>query len=172
MNSAGKGELLAQEALYHQYSKAMYNICIRMCGNEADAHDILQDGFITAFEKMHQLKNPEMFGGWLKRIVINQCIAHSKQQNLRGALLVAEMEPVDEPDEDWWDMVSMAELHEAIKKLPEGCRQIFVLYAVENYTHQQIAEELQLSIGTSKSQYNRSKRLLKQMLLKKMAANG
>ena len=143
-----------------------------MSGNEADAHDLLQDGFISAFEKMHQLKEPEMFGGWLKRIVINQCIGHSKKQNLRGALMVAELDSVEEPDEDWWATISMAELHEAIKKLPEGCRQIFVLFAVENYTHQQIATELQLSIGTSKSQYNRSKRLLKQMLLKKMAANG
>jgi RNA polymerase sigma-70 factor (ECF subfamily) len=66
----------------------------------------------------------------------------------------------------------MAELHNSIKQLPEGCRKIFVLYAVEDYTHKQIAHELEINIGTSKSQYNRAKRLLQQMLRKKMASNG
>jgi RNA polymerase sigma factor (sigma-70 family) len=143
-----------------------------MCGNEADAHDLLQDGFITAFEKMHQLKQPEMFGGWLKKIMINQCISHSKRRNMYGGLIVAEAEAPDETEETWWETISMAELHQAIKKLPEGCRQIFVLYAIEDYTHQQIANELGLSIGTSKSQYNRAKQLLQKILLKKMATNG
>lgn len=143
-----------------------------MSGNEEDAHDILQDGFIAAFEKMHQLKEPEMFGGWLKRIIINQCIAHTKHKNNHGGLIVAETELFDEQDDDCWETISMAELHQAIKRLPEGCRQIFVLYAVEDYTHQQIAQELGLSAGTSKSQYNRAKKLLRQMLIKKMASNG
>ena len=143
-----------------------------MCGNEDDAHDLLQDGFITAFEKIHQLKEPSMFGGWLKRIMINRCIAHSKHRNSHGGLVVAEVEAPDETEDEWWNTISMAELHHAIKKLPEGCRQIFVLYAIEDYTHQQIADELGLSTGTSKSQYNRAKKLLQQMLLKKMAANG
>ena len=172
VNSARKGELSAQEALYHRYCKAMYNLCIRMCGNEADAHDLLQDGFITAFEKMHQLKEPEMFGGWLKRIMINQCIAHSKRRNIYGGLVVVESEVSNETEENWWETISMGELHETIKKLPEGCRQIFVLYAIEDYTHQQIADELGLSTGTSKSQYNRAKQLLQKILLKKMASNG
>jgi RNA polymerase sigma factor (sigma-70 family) len=172
INSARKGELSAQEALYYQYNKAMYNLCIRMCGNDADAHDLLQDGFITAFQKMHQLKEPEMFGGWLKRIMINNCIAHSKHRNIYGGLVVAEAEAQDESEEDWWDTISMAELHQAIKKLPEGCRQIFVLYAIEDYSHQQIADELGLSMGTSKSQYSRAKRLLQGILLRKMASNG
>ena len=143
-----------------------------MCGNGADAHDLLQDGFITAFEKMHQLKEPEMFGGWLKRIIINQCIAHSKHRNIYGGLIIAETEQSDIAEENWWETISIADLHHAIKQLPEGCRQIFVLYAIEDYTHQRIADELGLSTGTSKSQYNRAKRLLQQILLKKMASNG
>ena len=143
-----------------------------MCGNETDAHDLLQEGFITAFGKIHQLKEAEMFGGWLKRIVINQCIAHSKRKNIFGRWLVVETDQPDESHEDRWKTISMVELHHAIKQLPEGCRQIFVLYAIEDYTHQQIADELGLSAGTSKSQYNRAKRLLKNILLKKMASNG
>jgi len=80
VKSAAEGQLTAQEALYRQYCKAMYNVCIRMCGNEADAHDVLQDGFITAFRKIYQLKDPHTFGGWLKRIIINQCIAQAKKR--------------------------------------------------------------------------------------------
>lgn len=143
-----------------------------MCGNETDAHDLLQEGFITAFQKLHQLKDAELFGGWLKRIIINQCIAHSKGKNIFGRVLVVETDLPDETIEDLWQNISMEELHHAIKQLPEGCRQIFVLYAIEDYTHQQIANELGLSIGTSKSQYNRAKRLLQSLLLKKMASNG
>jgi RNA polymerase sigma-70 factor (ECF subfamily) len=172
VKSARNGALPAQEALYYQYCKAMYNLCIRMCGNETDAHDLLQEGFITAFEKLHQLKDAETFGGWLKRIMINQCIAHSKRKNIFGNLLVAENETAEEAVENRWDAISMEELHYAIKQLPEGCRQIFVLYAIEDYTHQQIASELGLSTGTSKSQYNRAKRLLQHILLKKLASNG
>jgi RNA polymerase sigma-70 factor (ECF subfamily) len=172
VKSARKGELPAQEALYYQYCKAMYNLCIRMCGNETDAHDLLQEGFITAFEKLYQLKDAEMFGGWLKRIMINQCIAHSKKKNNFGRVMMVEADPADESNEDRWETISMEELHHAIKQLPEGCRQIFVLYAIEDYTHQQIASELGLSVGTSKSQYNRAKRLLQGILLKKMASNG
>lgn len=143
-----------------------------MCGNETDAHDLLQDGFITAFQKLHQLKDAEMFGGWLKKIMINQCIAHSKKKSNFGRLMIVEAAPVDESNEDRWETISMEELHHSIKQLPEGCRQIFVLYAIEDYTHQQIAGELGLSIGTSKSQYNRAKQLLQSILLKKMASNG
>ena len=104
--------------------------------------------------------------------MINQCIAHSKHRNMYGGLVVAEDETSDKLEENWWETISMAELHQAIKQLPEGCRQIFVLYAIEDYTHQQIADELGLSTGTSKSQYNRAKKLLRQILLKKMASNG
>jgi RNA polymerase sigma factor (sigma-70 family) len=143
-----------------------------MCGNETDAHDLLQEGFITAFQKLHQLKDAEMFGGWLKRIMINQCIAHSKKKNNLGRLMIVDVDLEVESDEQRWETISMEELHHAIKQLPEGCRQIFVLYAVEDYTHRQIADELGLSTGTSKSQYNRAKRLLQGILLKKMASNG
>jgi RNA polymerase sigma factor (sigma-70 family) len=169
---AGEGDLPAQEALYRQYCKAMYNICIRMSGNEADAHDILQDGFIIALGKINQLKDPKMFGGWLKRIIINQCITHSKRKIVYSELSPPEMEIIHGSDESWWTNINMAQIHEAIKQLPEGCRQVFVLYAIEDYTHNEIADELQINIGTSKSQYSRAKQLLQQIILKKMVANG
>ncbi len=172
IKGAKEGFLPAQEMLYRQYAKAMYNICIRMCGNEDDAHDLLQEGFITAFGKINQLKEAATFGGWLKRIIVNQCIAFSRKKMLFVQLPPAELEIVKGSDETWWNNISIVQIHEAIKLLPEGCRQVFVLFAIENYTHKQIANELQLSEGTSKSQYSRAKQLLQQMILKKMVANG
>lgn len=172
VKKAKEGHLPAQEALYRLYSKAMYNACIRFCGNEADAHDLLQEGFITAFGKIHQLKDPAGFGGWLKRIIINQCIAHSKKKFMYTEVQPSEMGIPDETDETWWTTISMVQIHEAIKLLPDGCRQIFVLYAIENYTHQLIAGELNISTGTSKSQYSRARQLLQQIIRKKMVANG
>jgi RNA polymerase sigma factor (sigma-70 family) len=172
VKSAKEGHLPAQEALYRQYCKSMYNVCIRFCGNEADAHDLLQEGFITAFGKIHQLKDAATFGGWLKRIIINQCIAHSKRKFMYSEVQPSEMGIADQTDESWWTSISMTQIHQAIKLLPDGCRQIFVLYAVEDYTHQLIADELNISTGTSKSQYSRARQLLQQIIRKKMVANG
>jgi RNA polymerase sigma factor (sigma-70 family) len=169
---AAEGHLPAQETLYRQYCKAMYNVCIRMCGNESDAHDLLQEGFITAFGNIRQLRESSNFGGWLKRIMINKCIAHGKRRFRYDEFSASALELVQDSDEDWWTRISIAQIHDAIKLLPEGCRQIFVLYAVEDYTHQEIAEELQISAGTSKSQYSRAKQLLQQIILKKMVVNG
>ena len=143
-----------------------------MCGNEADAHDAMQDGFITAFRKIYQLKDPNTFGGWLKRIIINQCIAQAKKRFVYTQLEAPVIDLAHETDESWWSSITMVQIHEAIKQLPDGCRQIFVLYAVEDYTHQEIADELQISTGTSKSQYSRARLLLQQIILKKMVANG
>jgi RNA polymerase sigma factor (sigma-70 family) len=172
VKGAKEGLLPAQEALYMHFCKAMYNVCTRMCSNEYDANDMLQEGFITAFGKIHQLKEAEQFGGWLKRIIINQCIAYSKRKIVFAQLPATELEIVHGTHETWWHTISMPQIHEAIKLLPDGCRQVFVLYAVENYTHKQIAAELQISEGTSKSQYSRAKQLLQQSILKKMVANG
>ena len=143
-----------------------------MCGNEEDANDMLQEGFISAFDKIHQLKEAPMFGVWLKRIMINKCILHSKRKVVYSRLLNADIYVAEEADENWWAAISMAQIQDAIKQLPEGCRQFFVIFAIEDYTHNQIAKELQVCAGTSISQYSRAKQLLRQIILKKMVKYG
>lgn len=168
IQQAQRGNAVAMEALYKQYSKAMYNVCTRMMGDRNSAEDVLQDSFIVAFKNLQQLKDVAQFGGWLKRIVINECIRQGKKKN---SWTEWDDDLHDTPDMDeasWWDTVGMAEIHAQIKALPDGCRQVFTLYAIENYSHKDIAASVGISESTSKSQYHRAKQLLKERLSRKI----
>lgn len=169
---AQKGDNQAFGSLYRQFSKAMFNICVRMMGECADAEDILQEAFVKAFHNIHSLKEEKYFGGWLRQITINECLAHLKKTILPTEL-TEEWDKIEQHEavEDianWYEQIEMDELRLYIANLPNGCRQIFVLYAIEDYTHRQIAEALHISEGTSKSQYMRAKNLLKERLTKKI----
>ncbi len=161
------------ELIYKQYSKAMFNICLRMMGNTHDAEDVLQDAFVKAFGHLHQLKEFTQFGGWLKRIVINECIKQSKKKGGFSELSTTDVNALSETDySTWWHNVDLAMIHGQIKSLPDGCRQIFTLFSIENYSHKTIALELDISESTSKSQYHRAKMLLRSRLTKILQQNG
>ncbi|MBN8837540.1 MAG: RNA polymerase sigma factor [Sphingobacteriia bacterium] len=170
VQKAQKGDVQAMASLYNQFSKAMYNICYRMCGTVPDAEDVLQESFLIAFKNLHQLKDEQLFGGWLKRIVINHCIQHSKKLFYWDHWEHDEI--ADAPAEDRWTNIDFEKLNECIKQLPEGCRQIFTLYAVEDFSHKEIADQLGVTEGTSKSQYARARKLLQEKLLTQIAING
>jgi RNA polymerase sigma factor (sigma-70 family) len=169
VKDAALGKQEAQRKLYDQYKKAMYNICVRMMGNMDDAADMLQEGFVTAFTKLEQLKEKEKFGGWLKIIVINTCSKtirnNSKWQFVKDVENVEYYD--DEAEAYWWQQLQPEQIALAIEQLPNGCREVFNLYAVEDYKHREIADLLDISENTSKSQYQRAKLLLKNLLIKK-----
>jgi RNA polymerase sigma-70 factor (ECF subfamily) len=160
------GDESSYKALYGKYAKAMYNICVRLLNNKQDAEDVLQDSFITAFKRLKELKDPATFGGWLRRIVVNNC----HQQGRKVKLCFEELDPSEEiVDEDfnWINEVPVSDVHFAIKNLPDGCRKVFLLYTSEKYTHKDIGELLDIAESTSKSQYLRAKKLLQQQLKKR-----
>jgi len=169
---ACKGDAAAQAWLYQQYSKAMFNICIRMAATKNDAEDLLQDAFIIAFNKIHQLKESDQFGGWVKRIVVNECIKYTKKNIVVKDVDESMLEDIPEEETEWWKTVDMVIIHNEIKALPEGCKQVFNLYVVEDYSHRAIAQELNISESTSKSQYHRAKQLLKERITKYLAVHG
>lgn len=169
---ARKGSNDAQHGLYQQFSKAMFNICIRMTGNRTDAEDILQEAFIMAFKNIHQLKEDMQFGGWLRRIVVNECIRYSKKSFYWNEWVDTHHEHRTEGATEWWHEIDMAMVHQQIKTLPDGCRQVFNLYVVEDFSHRQIADNLGISESTSKSQYFRAKQLLKERISKQIESNG
>ncbi|WP_340111394.1 RNA polymerase sigma factor [Maribellus mangrovi] len=158
------GDAKAQYRLYKLYSKGMYNIAVRMTNNQSLAEDVLQDAFIKAFSELHKLKNEKAFGGWLKRIVINKCIDVSRT----GKMLYTDMETLNDSDhyvaEEVNEDVEPELIHELIKKLPEGARQILVLRALEGYKHAEIGEKLGITESTSKTQFFRAKQLLAKMI--------
>jgi RNA polymerase sigma factor (sigma-70 family) len=169
---AGQGDRSAQADLYRHYSKAMYNICIRMTGSHTDAQDMLQDGFIDAFRHLGQLQQPGAFAGWLRRIMINRCIQFSKTHVRWSSLDQDGMDPITEEETAWWLNIPFQLVQEGIKNLPGGCREVFVLYALENFGHKEIARNLGISESTSKSQYQRARKLLRERITKQMYLNG
>jgi RNA polymerase sigma factor (sigma-70 family) len=154
------------EALFKSYSRGMYNICLRMTGNKQDAEDVIQDAFLQAYINFGKLKSIDSFGAWIKKIVINQCIKFLRSRVLFIDIESAAMEYDDTPEEEIKDF-SMDEINMEIQKLPDGCRIVFNLYLLENYTHKDIAEMLDISESTSKSQYQRARRLLQQQFKNK-----
>lgn len=148
----------------------MFNLCIRMTGRRDTAEDVLQDAFIIAFDKLGQLRAKDHFGGWLRKIVIHACIRFCKQtlvlpgsdEDLHAVQKEPGTEEVEEPS--WWMNIDTALVHREIKSLPDGCRAVFILFALEDYGHKEIAGMLDITESTSKTQYRRAKQLLKERI--------
>ncbi|NNF33238.1 MAG: RNA polymerase sigma factor [Saprospiraceae bacterium] len=161
-----EGDGSAQNRLYMLYSKAMYNSCLRITNDEDDAKDVLQEAFISAFKNLRSYKGNAAFGAWLKRIVVNKAINHIKKKQLETASLDMDAHDLslDNNTEGQEINYSAEKIREAIQKLPKGYRIVFSLYLLEGYDHQEIADILGITVSTSKSQYNRAKKKLRELL--------
>lgn len=154
-----------QKQLYQKYFKAMFQICLSYSGDRAEAKDILQDAFIKVFTSLESFNSKNSLEGWIRRIVTNTAIDYFRK---RERLVFLDEFP-DEPDEEERGTFSFQELTNEvilyhIKKLPDGARVVFNLFAVEGLQHKEIAERLGITEGTSKSQYKRARNLLKKWL--------
>lgn len=158
-----KGDESAQFRLYKMYSKTLYNLILRMLGNTMDAEDVLQETFIQAFRKIDQLGSSMAISSWLRRIALNKSL-----EFLRGKKIqFSDVEEFPDLDEEIpYDEISMEEIQKEIRSLPDGCRVVFTMFLLEDYSHNEIAKELGISESTSKSQYRRAKQLLKSKLIK------
>jgi RNA polymerase sigma-70 factor (ECF subfamily) len=159
-----EGDIKAQYQLYKQYSKAMYNIAVRFLNNKMDAEDILQESFVTAFGRLEELKNRDVFGSWLKRIVINKCISLQRKRKIAFEEIDEDRHGESIEMDDGLPEVDPALVHHAIKELPQKGRAVLVLRAMEGYSHKEIAETLEISVSTSKTQYSRALSLLNKKL--------
>lgn len=153
---------LAQRQVYEQFAGKLYAVCKRYLKNDEDAEEALADTFFIVFTKINQLQNEEVFEAWAKKIAVNQCLQQlRKKEMLQISIdevylekhLVAQSTSSFEKD-------MMALLH----FLPEGCKTIFNLFAIEGYPHKEIAEMLSISEGTSKSQVNFARKKLQELL--------
>lgn len=160
------GDKTAQYKLYNLYCKPMYNVCFRMVNDADDAEDILQEAFISAFRNLHAYKGTATFGAWLKRIVINKAINHLNKKQLEVEYLDDGYDFFDETEQDYSTDVTLtvSKVKKALNKLPDGYRLVFSLYVIEGYDHNEIAQILGISASTSKSQLNRSKKKLKELI--------
>jgi len=155
-----EGDIKAQFQLYKQYSRAMYNIAIRFLNNKMDAEDILQESFVTAFNRLGELQNRDAFGSWLKRIVINNCISLQRKRKIQFEEIDEHRHPEEHEEEKGLQEMDPATVHQAIRELPDRGRAVLILRAMEGFSHKEIAEALGVSVSTSKTQYSRSLALL------------
>ena len=162
IEGAKHGKRADQKEIYDLYAEAMFNVSLRMTNSNVDAEDILQESFIDAFNHLHQFKYESTFGAWLKRIVVNNSINHLKKNQLRFDDLDALVQIPETKEEEFEfdDQVDIIKVKEALKKLPDGYRQILQLYLIEAYDHNEISEILDIAVGTSRSQYLRAKKKL------------
>ncbi len=134
-----------------------------MLGNTHDAEDVLQDAFCLAYVNLRKLEEPAAFGAWLKRIVVNECLKTLKRKVSFTGLENCATE-ID-PDSDFiTGGISLEKINHEIQQLPDGCRIVFTLFLLEDFSHKQIAELLNISESTSKSQYQRARQLLQKRL--------
>ncbi len=162
-----KGDRLGYKELYERYSKAMYNTCLRMLNNVAEAEDVLQESFIEAFKNLQRFEHRTSFGGWLKQICINRAINQLNKRKIdwvdiekAGEYDSADEKPFDEENIE----LQVETVKKAIMKLPDGYRTVLNLYLLEGYDHQEIAEILQVAESTTRTQYMRAKQKLVQLL--------
>ena len=159
INGCKKNDIKAQEQLYRQYAPKLFSVCLKYSSNYTEAQDNLQDGFLLIFDKINQFSFKGSFEGWLKRIMINNILQKYRSEpilNLVDEEIKDEIEL--ELDEE---SVSIEFLIKIIQDLPERYRLVFNLYAVDGYSHQEIADMLKISVGTSKSNLSRARQILK-----------
>lgn len=151
----------SQALLYKHFASRMYPICLSYAGDRPGAQDILQESFIKIFKNIGDYKNNGSLEGWIRRIVTNTAIDHYRKNRKTLDLIIAD---ADQPElhvlNPALKTMEFKELLEQVDRLPDGARMIFNLHALDGYSHKEIAKELNITEGTSKSQFNRARKLL------------
>lgn len=161
-----RGDSRAHKIVYERLSGKMLAVCTRYCGNRADAEEVMLDGFMRVFEKIDQFREDGSFEGWVRRIMVTEALMFlRKSKQWRQELSIDDV--VVEPDYAWADTsLNENDLLRMVNQLPDGYRTVFNLYAIEGYSHNEIADMLGITDGTSKSQLSRARTLLQANLKK------
>ena len=166
------GDESAFQSLYDLYSKAMYNVALRMVKDRDEAEDVLQDAFVSAFTHLQSYSGKATFGAWLKRIVVNKAINFLKKQRANFVELSVDFELEDESEREPDLEFQVKTVQNAIHQLPDGYRLVLSLYLLEGYDHKEIGEILGISESTSKTQYSRAKQKIVKLLEKEATYEG
>ncbi len=160
------GNATAHKKFYDLFAKKMMGVCLRYCSNYEEAQDVLQDGFIKVFSKLPKFVNKGSLEGWVRRIMVNTALdQYRKNKKFQKDI---ELEAVDfklEKNEYIVESISAEYLLNIIQTIPEGYRMVFNLFAIEGYSHKEIADMLGVTESTSKSQYSRAKKMLRKLVV-------
>lgn len=151
-----------QELLYRRHAAKLYAVCLQYSGNDDEARDILQEGFIKIFENLPHYKHEGSFDGWIRRITVNTAL-----EKFRGKYNLYRVDDIDlipepdaEPDTEDYAGLEANDLLQIIRELPPKYRMVFNLYAIEGYSHKEISKMANISEGTSKSNLSRARVIL------------
>lgn len=149
--------------LFEQHSGKMMTVCLRYAADQMEAEDLLMEGFVKVFRYLHQYKFEGSFEGWIRRIVVNTALKHIQKKKLHFEEVKEEKNTVS-LDGGAYQHLGEKEILELVRKLPDGYRVVFNLYAIEGYSHDEIAELLGIQAGTSRSQLVKARKLLQQQM--------
>ena len=154
------GNPIMQKKLYDQYAPKMFGICLRYAANSEDAKDILQDGFVKVFVNLGKFKGTGSFEGWMRRIIVNTAI--NKIRKDKRDMLDYQEEIIDKKGVEmmYVETMSAKDMMDMIEKMPLGYRTVFNMYAIDGFTHKEIATELGIDEGTSRSQLSKARKFL------------
>ena len=158
------GDMRSQKLLYERYKAAMFVHCLRYGADKSEAEDMLQEGFLKVFRELHQYDMSRgMLGGWIRRVIINEALQMIRKKKIN----FVEMTPLHEDviaNDDAVSQLGLKELLGFIQQLPTGYRTVFNMYVVDDMPHNEIADILQISVSTSKSQLFKAKQMLQKMV--------
>lgn len=158
----------AQEALYSRFSPRMLGVCYRYAKNREDAEDMLQEGFIKVFSQINQFRSEGALEGWIRRIMVHTCInILKKNKKFSDSVDIIHAHSVHVREEMIPSIMQAKQIVECIRSLPMGYKTVLNLYAIEGYSHKEIAFMLDIEESTSRSQYTRAKAMLEDILIKK-----
>lgn len=169
-----QGKRKACALLYRRHAATMLGVCLRYCRNLAEAEDVLQDGFVKVFTNISTFRHKGSLEGWIRRIVVHTAVDHYNRQSREGhAVHLEEINEVHISDnpavEEEQDLpgcdLTEDELMKVIQDLPDGYRLVFNMYAIEGYSHQEIARLLNISVNTSKTQLFKARKMLRNVLI-------
>ena len=162
-----KGKSYAQKAVYDKYASMMMAVCIRYIKDQMEAEHVMVGGMVKVFKKIDQFQEEGSFEGWIRRIMVNESLMYlRKHKPMSRDMDIDELH--EEPNADVLsEALNADDLMQLVEALPVGYRTVFNLYAIEGYKHDEIAEMLGISTGTSKSQLNRARKLLQKQLIER-----
>jgi RNA polymerase sigma-70 factor (ECF subfamily) len=156
---------LAQKHLYDKFSRKMMGVCLRYCDNTEEAEDVLQNGFVTVFQKIESYKGTGSLEGWIRKVMVNTALTNiRKNKNLKLNIELDSVEYMLPSANHITQSIAAKDLLKIIQTLPTGFKTVFNLYAIEGYSHKEIGDMLGITEGTSKSQYSRAKAYLQKLI--------
>ncbi len=168
---AADGNIAAFELLYERYHRRTYSLCLRMLSSPTEAEDLTQEVFIQLFRKISSFRGDSAFSTWLHRLTVNQVLMHFRRRSVKNEKVsedgeIPEQTVIGSANPNKMQVVDRIALRNAIAELPKGYKSVFILHDVEGYEHEEVARQLGISVGTSKSQLHKARLKLRGLLIK------